>query len=94
MTGAPIGRGLMLYALACLVVIGLAGGVFSAVFGGVEERKAVLASAVLALIVQVIAYAIARLIAAGPRGSLVAGWGVGAAICFAVLVVYSRTRQF
>ena len=88
MTGAPIGRGLMLYALACLVVIGLAGGVFSAVFGGVEERKAVLASAVLALIVQVIAYAIARLIAAGPRGSLVAGWGVGAAICFAVLVVY------
>ena len=51
MTGQPIGRGLALYALACVVVIGLAGGVFIAVFGAVEERKAVLASAMLALVV-------------------------------------------
>ena len=88
MTSQRIGRGLALYTLACLVAIGLAGGVFFAVFTGREERAAVLVSAMLALAVQTVAYAIARLIAAGPRGTLIAGWGVGAAICFAVLVVY------
>ena len=88
MTGQPIGRGLVLYGLACLVGIGLAAGVLVVVFKAPQERHAILVSAMLALVVQIIAFVIARLIAAGPRGSLIAGWGVGAAICFAVLLVY------
>ena len=86
MTGRGMGRGLALYALASLVAIGLAAGVLVAVYGSSAERRAVVVSAVVALVVQVIAFAIARLLAG--RGSAIAGWGLGAVICFAVLVVY------
>ena len=81
-----MGRGLALYALACLLAIGMAAGVLVAVYGSPAERRAVVVSAVVALVVQVIAFAIARLLAG--RGSAIAGWGLGAVICFAVLVVY------
>ena len=81
-----MGRGLALYALACLLAIGLAAAVLVAVYGSPAERRAVVVSAVVALVVQVIAFAIARLLAG--RGSAIAGWGLGAVICFAVLVVY------
>jgi hypothetical protein len=81
-----MGRGLALYALACLVAIGLATGVLIVVYGSPAEREAVVVSAVLALVVQVAAFAIARLMAG--RGSVIAGWGLGAVICFAALVVY------
>ena len=81
-----MGRGLALYALACVVAIGLAAGVLAVVYGSPAERRAVMVSAIVALVVQVIAFAIARLLAG--RGSAIAGWGLGAVICFAVLVVY------
>jgi hypothetical protein len=84
--GRGMGRGLALYALACVVAIGLAAGVLVAVYSGSAERQAVLVSALVALVVQVIAFAIARLLAG--RGSAIAGWGLGAVICFAALVVY------
>jgi hypothetical protein len=87
-----MGRGLVLYALASLVAIGLAAGVFVAIYPGAAERRAVLVSALVALVVQLIAFAIARLMAG--RGNAIAGWGVGALICFASLIVYgflSRT---
>ena len=86
MTGRGMGRGLALYALACLVVIGLAAGVLVVVYTSSAERQAVLVSAIVALVVQVIAFAIARMLA--ERGSAIAGWGLGAVICFAALVVY------
>ena len=81
-----MGRGIVLYALASLVAIGLAAGVLVAVYSESSERQAVLVSALVALVVQVIAFAIARLLAG--RGSAIAGWGLGALICFAALVVY------
>jgi len=85
-TDRGIGRGLALYALACVVAIGLAAGVLVAVYGSAPERQAVVVSAVVALVVQVVAFALARLMAA--RGSAIAGWGLGAVICFAALIVY------
>jgi hypothetical protein len=80
------GRGFALYALGCLVAIGLAAGVLVAVYGSSMERRAIVVSAIVALVVQVIAFAIARLLARG--GNAIAGWGAGAVICFAVLIVY------
>jgi hypothetical protein len=81
-----IGRGLALYALACLAVIGLAGTVFLAMYGSAPDRRAVLVSAGVALVIQVLAFAVARLLAAGGNG--IAGWTLGAVICLTVLVIY------
>jgi hypothetical protein len=64
-------RGLALYLLASLVVVGLAAAVFVSVYSAPVERRTVFVSALVALVVQ-----------------LVAGWVLGAAVCFAVLIVY------
>jgi hypothetical protein len=86
MTERGMGRALGLYALASLVAIGLAAGVFVAVYSGPAERQAVLVSALVALVVQLIAFAFARLLAG--RGSAIAGWGLGALLCLVTLIVY------
>jgi hypothetical protein len=86
MTTTGMGRGLALYALCSVLVIGLAGAVLTAVYGSAPDRQAVWVSAGIALLVQVIAFAIARLLAAGGNG--IAGWGLGAVICLTVLVIY------
>ena len=80
------GKGQALYSLCCVVVIGLSAGILTAVFHGSGERSAVWWSALVALVVQVVAFAIARIMA--DRGNGIAGWGLGAAICFAALVVF------
>lgn len=81
-----MGRGMALYGLASVVAIGLAAGVFAVVYSSPMERRAVLVSAVLALVVQLIAFAIARRMSG--RGNAIAGWGVGALICFTTLIAY------
>jgi hypothetical protein len=81
-----MGRGLALYGLASVVAIGLAAGVFVAIYKLPLERQAVLVSAIVALVVQLVAFAIARILAA--KGNGIAGWALGAVICFAALVVY------
>lgn len=85
-TRRGMGRGLALYALACVLAIGLAGAVFAAVYDAPAERKAVLLSAVVALVVQLIAFAFARLLA--DQGNAIAGWATGALVCFTALIVY------
>jgi hypothetical protein len=86
MTAKGMGKGLALYLLSSLLVIGLAGAVFTAVYGSALDRRAIWISAGVALVVQAIAFAIARLLADG--GSAIAGWGLGAVICLTVLVIY------
>jgi hypothetical protein len=85
-SGRSIGRAVSLYGLACLVLIGLAGAVLAVVWGAPLARQAVLVSAVVALVVQMVAFAIARLLAAGGNG--VAGWALGAVICLVALVIH------
>ena len=86
MTERSLGRSLALYALGCLVLIGLTAAILAVVWGSPLERQAVLVSAVVALVVQMVAFAIARLLAAGGNG--VAGWALGAVICVTALVIY------
>ena len=86
MTTRGMGKGLTLYFLCSVLAIGLAGAVFTAVYGAPLDRRAIWVSAGVALVVQVMAFAIARLLADG--GSAIAGWGLGAVICLTVLVIY------
>jgi hypothetical protein len=79
-------RGLGLYLLGCVVAIGLAAAVFSMIYAGAAERRAVLVSGVLALVVQAAAFTIARRMAATGNG--IAGWTLGAVICLTVLVLH------
>ena len=81
-----IGQSIALYTLVCLVVIALAGAVLAMLWGAPLERRAVLVSALVALVVQMVAFAIARLLAANGNG--IAGWALGAVICLVVLVIH------
>jgi hypothetical protein len=81
-----LGKGLALYTVACMVLIGLAAAVMAVVWRSALDRHTVLVSAGVALVVQVLAYAIARLLAAGGNG--IAGWALGAVICLTALLLY------
>ena len=78
-----IGRAMALYALASTVAIGLAGGVFTAIYSAPMDRQAVWVSALVALVVQMVAFAIARLMNSTGHG--IAGWGLGAVICLTAM---------
>ena len=86
MKSRPFGRGLALYLLASAATIAVAALVFMMVYGGAMERRAVVVSAVVALVVQGVACAVARLMAAGGNG--IAGWTLGAVICLVALVAF------
>lgn len=75
----------MLYAASCLVIVALIGAIAWS-FTGVAGRQAILASAGLAVVVQMVAYAVARLL--GPRNMLL-GWGLGSVLRLVVLVLYA-----
>ena len=78
-------RGIQLYALASLALIAVAAGIFSWVYDG-AARQAVLVSAAIAFVLQMLAFVIARLFAA--TGNAIAGWGLGAVVCLVSLVIY------
>ena len=84
--GFPGLRGLRLYALASFTVIAVAAGAFTLAYDDGAARQVVLVSAGLAFVVQLVAFAVARLLAASGHG--IAGWGLGAVFCFVALVVY------
>jgi hypothetical protein len=79
-------RGIRLYALASFAIIAVAAGAFTLAYDDGAARQVVLVSAVLAFVVQLVAFAVARLLAASGHG--IAGWGLGAVFCFVALVVY------
>ena len=80
------GRGLALYALASAGLIAVAGAVYALVYATPAARQAVLVSAVVAFVVQLATFTLARLFAAS--GNAIAGWGIGAMVCLVTLVIY------
>lgn len=86
MSEKSVGRGLALYFLASLVAVGLAAAVFFTVYPAADERRTVFVSALVALVVQLVAFAFARLLA--DKGNAIAGWVLGAVVCFAALIIY------
>jgi len=79
-------RGLAYYALACAVAIGVSAGLFVQYYSASPDRRAVATSAIVALVIQLVAFVIARRMS--DRGNAIAGWGVGALICFTSLIAY------
>ena len=74
------------YALLAATLIGLAAFALGQLYGSPAERQAIWISAAIALPVQVLAFAVAWLMSRTGNG--IAGWGVGAIICFATLIIY------
>ena len=73
-----------LYAAATLAVVALGGWLFGLHYGSPAERRAVWTSAAVALVLQVAAFAIARVVG---KKNVIAGWGIGAALCMAAVIV-------
>ena len=71
MSEKSVGRGVALYLLASVLVVGLAGAVFIAVYSAPAERRTVAVSALVALVVQLVAFAFARILA--DKGNAIAG---------------------
>lgn len=70
-----------------LVLIVLVGGALLAIpFSSPLERRAVLVSGVVAVVVQLFAFAIARFPA---RTNFLAGWIIGAALRFVTVIAYA-----
>lgn len=78
-------RPFALYSAACVVAIGAIGAV-SALFTEGLGRQAILASAVLALVVQLLAFTVARLFR---DRHVFVGWGMGSAMRFVALALYA-----
>ena len=78
-------RGLPLYAACSAGAILLAGMLLGAIYPGAAERRAILIAALVAFVVQCLAFAVASLLAKANQA--IAGWGLGAIISLVTLVV-------
>lgn len=75
-----------MFTIVSALLIGLCAVLMGVVYGGTDERRAIAISAGLAVVVQVLAYAIVRLMY---RRNVIAGWGLGAGLRFVVLAVFA-----
>jgi hypothetical protein len=75
-----------LFAATTLGLIAIVAWVMTFIYGSPDATRAVWMSAAVAFSVQVIAFAIVKLSA---KTNVIAGWGIGAIMRFAVLGVYA-----
>jgi hypothetical protein len=73
------------FAVAAVLLIGLAALVLSRFYGTPDEIRSIVVSAMVAFGVQMLTFAMLKL--AGPK-NVIAAWGVGAVVRLAMLVVY------
>ena len=74
------------FAVVSVVLIGLCAGVMLLLYPSAEAQRGVLIASFLALVVQLAAYAVIRGMG---RRNVIAGWGIGAMLRFAVLIVFA-----
>jgi len=79
-------RAMLLFSVVGAALIAAAAGVLALVYTGGGERRAIVISAGVAFVTQLIAFAIARLTA---EKNLIAGWGLGAILRFIVFGVWA-----
>jgi hypothetical protein len=75
-----------LFAAATLAIVGVGGWVFMLLYPSAEGQRAVLASAGVALVVQLFGFLILQL---AKKSNPIAAWGLGALLRMAVLFVYA-----
>lgn len=79
-------KALALFAVATALIVGVAGWVFTLVYPTADGQRAVLASALVALVVQLFGFVVLQL---AKKSNPIAAWGLGAVLRLAVLVVYA-----
>lgn len=75
-----------LFAAATVVIVGVAGWVFTRVYPTAEGERAVLTSAVVAVVVQLFGFLILLL---ARKSNPIGAWGLGALLRMGVLAVYA-----
>ena len=75
-----------LYAVITLALIGTLGALFALGFKSPEARQAIMVSGVIAFMIQMISFAIAKQIG---KESIFLGWGIGALLRLFTLAVYA-----
>lgn len=80
-------RATALFAAVTLVVVLAGGALMAMVYPGPEARRAIATSAAIAVVVQLLSFAIVRLAAAS--NNAFAGWGLGALLRMGILAVYA-----
>jgi hypothetical protein len=79
-------RAALAFAASTLLIVVGAGWLLTLAFPGPADRSAIVTSGWIALVVQMIGFAIVRLTL---KQNVIAGWGLGAILRFAVLGVYA-----
>ena len=79
-------RGGLVFAVASLAAIALVGALLALVFRTAADHRAILTSAGLAWVVQLLAFGMARM---ASRERAIQAWGLGAALRFSVLLAYA-----
>ena len=79
-------KAIAIFAVISLAIIAVVGGVMSLLYVAPDDRRAIVISAVIAFVVQMFAFSIARLVS---RENMIAGWGMGALMRMLVLGVYA-----
>ena len=77
----------LLFSAASAATIGAAWGLAMLLFADPAVRRALIVAALIAFFVQLIAFLIARMMAA--RKNVMAGWGIGVALRFAALFIFA-----
>ena len=79
-------RSVGLYLVVSVLVIAAAGWVLLLIYPGADGQRAIIASALLALVIQMVAFILLQLF----KGkNVIAGWGLGALLRFGGLGVYA-----
>ena len=79
-------RSTAIFAAVSVPIIAVLAWVMTLVWGGAPARHAIVVSAVLAFVVQIFAFAAARL---APPDQAMAGWGIGVLLRLVVLMGYA-----
>jgi hypothetical protein len=83
---APRMRSWAVYAVAAVALIATVGWLLTLAFPGPRDATAIRLSAIVAIVVQLVAFAVTKALA---RRHLIAGWGAGSLLRFATLVLYA-----
>ena len=83
---APNVRGWALYGLAAIAMIVAVGWLLTMAFPGPRDATAIKLSAIVAIVVQLVAFAFTKAVA---QRHLIAGWGAGSLLRFLTLVVFA-----
>jgi hypothetical protein len=75
----------VLYAASCIIATALLGAIAWSFLGG-PARRAMMLSAAIAVVVQLVAFTMARLLL---RKNVMLGWGLGSLLRLVVLVVFA-----